>query len=178
MAIDDREVRAALTRLAHQAGNLRPALQAIGQVLVTRSDLSFRGSQDPWGGAWPELSETTILQRGKRAVKGQSLTTKKGNTRATALRKMLAAKPLRDSGRLAGSISAQVQGDGVVVGTNLIYAATHQFGRADNRFYNTPRGASAPIPPRPYLPIRGGGVDLPADDRADILDILQRHLKP
>lgn len=61
-------------------------------------------------------------------------------------------------------------GRGVAVGTNLIYGAVHQFGKPANRYYNTPQGAAAPIPPRPYLGIS-------ADDRARILEILTDYLR-
>lgn len=153
VTVDDAEVRAALERMTAAARNPRPALRAIGQVLVSGTDLSFRAQEDPWGAPWAPLSETTLARR-----------------RGTS------AHILRDTGRLANSISARVTGTAVEVGTNVIYAATHQFGRPTNRFYNTPRGARAPIPARPFMPIRGGVVDLPAEWRRDILDAIADHL--
>jgi phage virion morphogenesis protein len=147
VTVEDAELRAALARMIRAARDPRPALKAIGQVLVTGADLSFRAEEDPWGSPWAPLTQTTLARRrGSRA------------------------QILRDSGILANSISARVSGDSVEVGTDVIYAATHQFGRPDNRFYNSPRGRPAPIPARPSLPIRGGAADLPATQRADILD--------
>lgn len=37
-------------------------------------------------------------------------------------------RPLLDTGRLQGSITGQVTGNSVVIGTNLAYAALHNFG--------------------------------------------------
>jgi phage gpG-like protein len=113
-------------------------------------------------------------------VKGQSLTTKAGHTRAAALKKMLNAKPLRDRGQLASSFSAQVSGDEVRVGSGDIRAGTHQFGAGQGAYGRTKRGGPIPwgdIPARPMLPIRDGAVDLPADDRADILDLITQKLE-
>ena len=86
---------------------------------------------------------------------------------------MLSAKILRDTGRLAGSVNYRASRDQVVVGSNVIYAATQQFGRADNRMFGR---ALAPIPARPFLPIRNGRLDLPAATRAALLDLLHDAL--
>lgn len=154
ITLDDREVQHALERLAASVRNMYPVFDALGQVLVTRSDLSFRAEQTPWGDGWTALSNVTL-----------------GRRRGTS------AQILRDTGRLAGSITAQPSANEVQVGTNVIYAAVHQFGNPANRFYNTSRGRPAPIPARPFLPIRGGAVDLPAADRDSMLDILRRALE-
>lgn len=81
-------------------------------------------------------------------------------------------QPLRDTGRLKGSINHQVRQNYVEVGTNLIYAPLQQFGATISpkqakmlRFFN----GSIPIfakkvviPARPYLPIDlSGNTHLP-----------------
>ncbi|WP_295579436.1 phage virion morphogenesis protein [uncultured Lamprocystis sp.] len=171
--IDDAQLTAALRGLTTRLRDLRPVMAGIGQELVTLADLSFRGEQDPWGKPWDALSEVTLLRRGQRKTGGKSLRTKRGNTRASALRAMLSAKILRDTGRLAGSVNYRASRDQVVVGSNVIYAATQQFGRADNRMFGR---ALAPIPARPFLPIRNGRLDLPAATRAALLDLLHDAL--
>lgn len=59
-------------------------------------------------------------------------TTKKGNPRRNAGERFAKAvaqnKILQSSGRLASSIQAQSDANSAVVGTNLVYAAIHQFG--------------------------------------------------
>lgn len=107
--VEDAQVTAALLALRARLGHLQPVMASIGQRLVTQADLSFRAEQDPWGTAWQRLSHSTLRQR--RTGKGTG-----------------GAKILRDTGRLASSISYRASADQVVVGTNVIYAAIHQFG--------------------------------------------------
>lgn len=148
--LDDRQVQAALTRLVGQVTDLRPVLDALAQVVVTRADLSFRGEQSPDGAAWHPLSAATLRRR-----RGSS------------------AQILSDTRDLANSISAQpASAHEVIVGTAIKYAAVHQFGNPNNRMYNTPRGHPAPIPPRPFLPTDG----LPAEDQDAMLAICYRTL--
>ncbi len=152
VTVDDTEVRRALGALAAQVADLTPAMTDIGQALVTTTDLTFRGQHDPWGNPWQPLSPVTLARR-----RGSS------------------AHILRDTGRLANSLHFVADAHSVAVGTDVIYAATHQFGNPANRMFGR---ASAPIPARPFLPIRASGqVDLPPDLQADILDILNRHLQ-
>lgn len=161
ITLDDREVRDGLTELVARLGDARPALAAIGQLLVTETDLAFRGQRDPWGTAWAPLSAVTLKRRRKGPGSGPK------------------ASILRDTGRLAGSINYQADADSVAVGSDVIYAATHQFGAKQGAFGRARRGSPIPwgdIPARAFLPISESGVDLPAGVRDDILDLLARHL--
>lgn len=148
--VDDRQVQAALARLAARVRDLEPVFASMGQVVVTRADLSFRGEQSPAGDAWAALSAVTLRRR-------------RGST----------AQILSDTGRLANSITAHASAQAVRVGTNVAYAAVQQFGNPANRMYNTAGGHAAPIPARPFLPTDG----LPAADQADMLDILRQALR-
>lgn len=107
--VEDAQVTAALLALRQRCTHLQPVMARIGQQLVTLADLSFRGERDPWGTAWQRLSQSTLRQRRKGKGTG-------------------GAKILRDSGRLAASISYRASAEQVVVGTNVVYAAIHQFG--------------------------------------------------
>lgn len=151
VTIDDAELRATLADLLARVRRPRRALAAIGRALVTKTDLTFRAQADPWGDPWDALSEVTLARR-----RGSS------------------AQILRDTGILANSIHAQVADTHVRVGTPVDYAAVHQFGNPRNRFFGR---ALAPIPARPFLPIRDGRADLPEGLRADLLDILSRYLQ-
>lgn len=89
-------------------------------------------------------------------------------------------KTLTKSGRLKTSIHARANDTGFAVGTNTIYAATHQFGdsrtiRAKNaknlRFQIGDRWVSVPsvdvtIPARPFLGIS-------SEDEAEMKEILE-----
>lgn len=92
-------------------------------------------------------------------------------------------QPLRDTGRLMGSIDYRVSSDSVEIGTNVRYAPLHQFGGTVEA--KTPRGLIFPvpggwvrkrrvaIPARPFLPTDG----LPDAWREDILSIIHDHLR-
>jgi phage virion morphogenesis protein len=54
-------------------------------------------------------------------------------------------RPLIRTGRLKASIGWKVLGDTIAVGTNLVYAAIHQFGGRAGR------GMKVRIPARPFL---------------------------
>lgn len=92
-------------------------------------------------------------------------------------------QPLRKSGRLQRSIRSRVQGRRAVIGTNLRYARTHQFGariRAKHhpvlRFQVGGRWVSKKevrIPARPFLPTEG----LPESWARKVVDVLSRHLQ-
>ena len=99
--------------------------------------LRFRNQEDKDGKAWAELSKNTILRR-KRSKK------KKGS-----------AKILQDTGKLRNSISVGNTRTKAIVGTNLIYATTHQFG-AERRVMTAKSKTGytffpVTIPARPFM---------------------------
>jgi phage gpG-like protein len=71
---------AALEGLQGRIGNLRPAMDEVGQALQTSTHQRFLDAEDPDGRPWPELSAVTKAKRGSDA------------------------KPLRDRGNLFDSI--------------------------------------------------------------------------
>ena len=73
-------------------------------------------------------------------------------------------KALVDKGHLRDSIHYEVNGESVKVGTNLVYAAIHQFGGVAGR------GGSSVIAARPFL-----GISF--DDELEIGDILTKHIQ-
>lgn len=96
------------------------AAKNVAVAMTTEVQLTFRKEQSPDGGKWAPL------KRGrKRKGKG-----KRDN------------KILRDTGRLANSITGVAAGNNVIVGTNVEYAAYHQEG-------------TSRIPARPFLPLAG-----------------------
>ncbi len=139
-------VQARLEKMKLEGADRSKALGALGNALANRVRLGFRLGRDPWGNPWKPLNP--------RFRTGQ---------------------PLRDTGRLQRSITSQVQGDAVVVGTNVRYARTHQYGATI-----LPKSASvlafpikasgggfaflksAKIPARPFMPLVGNTVQLPA----------------
>lgn len=168
-SVDDHEVLSALRLLQSRIGNIRKPLGEIGQTLVTLTDLSFRHEQDPWGAAWKRLAASTLARRRKGRGTGSN-------------------KILRDTGVLQNSINYQATSDQVAIGTNVTYAAIHQFGgdiqrearthtlyfrvnrsgQVGNRFVRRNRSNFAQdvtigahtihIDARPFLPIRKDGT--------------------
>jgi phage virion morphogenesis protein len=110
VTVDDASFKGALNDLSGRLKSLREPMASIGQAIVTASDLSFRAQKDPWGVAWAKLRASTLRQRRKGKRKGRS------------------DQILRDTGRLQNSISYRANRDSVTVGTNVVYAAIHQFG--------------------------------------------------
>ncbi len=92
---------------------------------MTQLQLGFRASRDPYGTAW------AALQRRQ-------------------------GSPLLDTGRLRNSFArGALSPKGFAVGTNVVYAATHQFGRD---IKPGKRGKGGRIPARPMMPSATGGL--------------------
>ncbi|WP_142850988.1 phage virion morphogenesis protein [Telmatospirillum sp. J64-1] len=150
--VDDILIRAALAQLQGRAGDLGPAFEEIGAMLVSSVIHRFEHGIAPDGNPWP-VSGRAQAEGGKTLV---------------------------DSARLMQSITYQA-GDGEVsVGTNVVYAAIHQFGgRIEAKSgraltFPLPGGGWATVkavamPARPFLGVND-------DDRQGILDILGDYL--
>lgn len=93
-------------------------------------------------------------------------------------------EPLRDTGILRNSITSKADGDGVTTGTNVIYAAVHQFGAKSGEFgfgvYLTRLGSFpipwGDIPARPFMPLdASGNVSLPPSYEKTIITRIRAH---
>lgn len=156
-----------ILRLKEAITNPEPALKAIAQLLEAEVRQAFDSESSPKGRPWPALSETTLKLRKRGGIEGGS---------PLAGNKMLRGR----SGMLMGGITAEHTKTRAAVkatGPASKYAGVHQFGNPDNKM---PGGYAAPIPARPFLPVRlqGGRVvpDLSEDVLQDIRDILSRHM--
>lgn len=164
--IDDREVRAALNRLAQAGGNLSPALQHVGEALMLSTKTRFQTGTAPDGSHWAPNSETTLLghlgkYKGSYTKRGRL--SKAGAGRASGKRPLIG-----ESKSLSTTITYQVSGNALRVGSPMEYAGTQQFGAAKHSF----SGGKSPwgdIPARPFL-------GLSDNDREEILAILTEHL--
>lgn len=117
-------VQARLDRLA--SIDRRQLLQNIGSVVESQTRRRIESEkQSPEGQPWPKWSDRYAETRGS----GKSLL--RGDSQSGLL----------------DSIDHQVNGDEVEIGSNLVYAATHQFGDRE-------RG----IPARPYLGLSGANA--------------------
>ncbi len=182
--IEDAQVQALLQKRSRQAGGTRDIMDAVGTALLTKIQEGYQREQSPDGRAWKKLAPSTIRSR-KRA----------GHWPGPVL---------RVSGELFKSITYQ-PGDGrVEIGSNVPYAAIHQFGgqvmrperrgvlrfkvdmkTGKSRFAEqskanfeqdaTFRAGAVTIPARPYLFTASG--TLPDPWIAAVLGILRKHLE-
>lgn len=137
--IEDKEVHDALHRLLLAlplGGDATPAFKSMGRALKTGVQLRFREEKAPDGSAW-KPSKRAIAEGGKT---------------------------LQLTRRLLRSITYAATYDSVEVGTNVVYAAIHQFGGSAGR------GGRSKIDARPYL-----GLGEP--DKVELLAILNDHLR-
>ncbi len=111
ITVKSKEVQDLFKQLGFNVQNIKPALIKIGAMLEDASENAF----DRQGPGWKSLKPATKKQR---ARKGQS------------------GKILQRSGALANSVTAQIKGNAVFIGSNLEYARVHQLG---NRRNNLPK---------------------------------------
>ena len=139
MRWDTKKVSAMLRKMKHRFGHMRPGLKIIGETIRTSVVENFQQGGRPE--AWEPLSVSTLLSK-----RGEMVLVEQGF-----------------AGGLMGSIHAEVGDDWVMVGTDKVYGAIHQFGGPAGR------GHSAEIPARPYLEIQD-------DDWVEITEQLNDYL--
>lgn len=150
--LQDVAARRALSALAAASQDMTVLMEAIGRRLVNGAiERIGTTNVSPDGGAW---------QPSRRATE-------------------TGGKTLHDSGVLRASINAWASPDQVVVGTNVPYAAVHQFGAATGSLGvwvgNDKNGRDmtvlspwGDIPARPYLGIS-------AEEQVDIVALVRVH---
>lgn len=132
------ELVATLNQLMKNGGDLSPALSQIGEYLLESHHARFQLEVAPDGTPWEPLAPETLKR-------------KKGEDRI-----------LQDKGYLRDLLSYEASINQLLFGSNLEYAATHQFGREEDG-----------IVQREFLGLTSG----PWNDGDEILAILQDHLQ-
>jgi phage virion morphogenesis protein len=122
--IDDSEVRQALNELGKRMDDLTPAMQDIGETILESVQRNFEEHCGPDLIQWTRLSKK--YEKWKTEKKGRN-----------------ASDILILNRVLMGSINPQPEPRQVTVGTNVKYAAIHQFGSTNGK-----------TPARPFLGIR------------------------
>lgn len=97
--INDRPVIEALNRLAESCDDLTPAMRAIATALQSQAEENFSAEAGPLG-KWPALKD----------------------------KKRQGGKILRDTDRLAASVTPFWSASEAGIGSNAVYAAIHQLG--------------------------------------------------
>ncbi|MBS0212317.1 MAG: phage virion morphogenesis protein [Proteobacteria bacterium] len=159
ITLDDQAAQAALARVQEQLGpaGLALAFKDIGEYLVRATRERGEREVSPDGAAWDPLSPAYM--RWKQ-------------------RKRPGAKKLHfDFHMLGDQLSAQVDGDSLLVGTNAVYGAIHQFGgtishaafsRVRDKSVSPAHGTT--IPARPWLGVSD-------EDGEEIVQIMQGYLR-
>ena len=140
ISYDDKAVRQRLAELLDRGGNLGPPMREIAGHLLDGVNEAFAREASPAGEPWTPLKPATIRDRRRQRYRAGPI--------------------LERSGDLGSRILADWDNTSAVVGTNVVYAATHHFG--DPR-----RG----IPARPFLGVSD-------DARRVILQAIVDHLGP
>ncbi|MDR1398107.1 MAG: phage virion morphogenesis protein [Desulfarculales bacterium] len=135
-------------------------LEAVGEVLVSGAIKRFQDEEDPKGNKWKPSQRTMAMKTQKSAVKrdakGRIL---KGSGKILKKGRKGGGKTLTDTARLRNSITSEVNGDSVLVGSNVKYARIHQLGGMAGK------GHKITIPARPYLGIS-------KEDRQEVADTI------
>lgn len=133
VTLNDKKVKGLFKALQDNSRDLRPALIRIGGMLEDASETAFELE----GPGWKKLKPATLKARKRKGKTG---------------------KKLQVSGALASSVSSQIRGNSVFIGSNLSYAPVHQNGSTKKN-----------IPKRTYLIIGKKQV-------AKSIVILEKHL--
>lgn len=150
--LDDIRAQSAMARLAAASDDMMPFMDSVGQLLVDSAKERIGVTNlGPDGAVWPQ-SFRARLDGGKT---------------------------LRQDGFLLDSIARSPAPDHVLVGSNLPYAAVHQFGAviraksAEGLSFTLADGShhvvsQVTIPARPYI-----GISV--EDEATIFDLVEVH---
>lgn len=138
--VDNKEVQKALSAAIKAVDNISPALKSIGQGVVNSTKQRFADEESPDGEKWADLSALTLSRKRNDKI-------------------------LTESSALS-RVHAHVSGNVLEVGSNLKYAAMHQFGGKTSEKSMFPNSI---IPARPFL-------GFTHEDMEDAIDILTRYV--
>lgn len=158
--VDDKAVQRALARLT--SANLTDLLKNVGSAVEyqTRKRIAIT-KLDPNGDRWKPWSDAYQLKQDELWAASKAKYERKNPGRKARRSKGL----LFQSGSLYDDIKSHTWGRNLIVGSNLVYASTHQYG---SRRRN--KSGEQAIPPRPYL-------GLSTADKAAIRKLTKAFLK-
>jgi len=138
--------------LKRNGQDLTAPLNVMGEIILSSVEMNFQqegryATAGSWHGGterWQDLAPRTKEARAKKG-------------------KWPGKKLQMSQGGLASSITKQVRGDNLEIGTNKVYGAIHQFGGQAGR------GRKVHIPARPFLVVQDEDVE-------DMMDELGKHI--
>jgi phage gpG-like protein len=180
----DSEAQRLFAEMIRRGSNMAPLMADIGELLTESTQRRFDTGVGPDGVAWLPLSQKTLLSHIDK-TKGNY--TKKGQLSSKGAGRVMARKPLVNSGRMRDDISPRSGADFVEIAAHAKQARWHQFGTSP--YIIEPKGKKAlafiggdgekialrrvhhpGLPARPFL-----GVS--ADDERSILRLAADYLQ-
>ena len=143
----DGNITEKLAQLQKRVQDLTPLMRQIGYTLIDVVEQNFE-TESFLGRPWHPLAESTKRQKAKKGYE----------------------KILQNRGMLAESVDFVATKDKLVLGTNVEYAAIHQFGGDAGKNHR------AHIPARPFLPI-DENAKLPQKIEDEIMDAVEFYVK-
>jgi phage virion morphogenesis protein len=166
ITVNDNNLRNVMRQLSKKMDDMTPVMETIGDAMLDATKDAFEQERSGFGQPWPKL------KRPRRRNKKAAAAGKEGGT-----------KILQDTRALYNSIHTVATANSVIIGSDRVYAAIHQFGGTINRSGRSGKvrlkqsgkqvrfakasdkknvyekefshGAyTITIPPRPYLPIK------------------------
>lgn len=125
ITFDDRQVREALAELALRLKDMKPVMDEIGALLLASTEMRFRDQRGPDGTPWIPSKRATMQGSEAKRKKGAKVGDTLSDTRI--MRRSLTQKGAEGNIFLVDESS-------VTVGTNVVYAATMQFGARKGEF--------------------------------------------
>lgn len=151
--VRDGQVITNLRRIVKELNNPTPALKLVGALAQRAIQRNFRTQSSPGGQPWASLAPATIKARRNRRKSSIQI--------------------LVDSGRLKNSLTTpdalRIEGSELAVGTNVPYAAIHNFGAGARSSVKTHKSFGA-IPQREFMGIS-------SKDEQGIVDALNAYVK-
>lgn len=180
LKVDDSEINDLIDKLYARSSDMTPAMETIGEVFLISIAKNFEvggrySEPGSWRGGsnkWQPLSAATILagfRKRKHLTKTRTL--RDGTVRGGGFRKSYSNSLMNSNrhilikeGILKGFITKKASSTGVEVGTNVPYAAIHNFGGPAGR-----KDKRVNIPARPFLVIQD-------EDLVEAKRVLALHL--
>ncbi|PVX80045.1 phage virion morphogenesis protein [Paraburkholderia unamae] len=167
ITIDTSRLEATLDRLVAAVADASPVMREISDIMWDAVEENFAQQGRP---RWLGLKPSTLQQRvGGQLGKGRGVLKSGAWSLQIGQRVARSLKILQASGRLASSITPAYDATSARVGTNVVYAAIHQFGGQTRAHVIRPKNAKAlhfggifakqvnhpgsKIPARPFLAI-------------------------
>ncbi len=128
LELNDRELKQALDKLSARVSDMAPVMHRITQIMEEGTRTHFEEERGPDGQKWKPLADSTLLAYMRRAAGKDGILTKRGNTRAKAVKALAQKKILLDHGRLSHDLGREFSSMSAMLTSVQPYAATHQFG--------------------------------------------------